>query len=107
MLRNKTIPVTLYNNLLTFRDTDKKFELQGYPSKMITNKNYNVDLANLPDKILMHEFAKEMYFDGEILGNKRTRDKSLVRLLKSFAIMASRISTMFLPRNPNELCNRI
>ena len=25
-LINKTIPVTLYNNLLTFRDTDKKFK---------------------------------------------------------------------------------
>ena len=29
LLMNKTISVTLYNNLLTFRDTDKKFELQG------------------------------------------------------------------------------
>ena len=29
LLKNKTIPVTLYNNLLLFRDTDKKFELQG------------------------------------------------------------------------------
>ena len=27
--KNKTIPVTLYNNLLTFRDTDKKFKLEG------------------------------------------------------------------------------
>ena len=26
---NKTIPITLYNNLLTFRDTGKKFELKG------------------------------------------------------------------------------
>ena len=26
---NKTIPITLYNNLLTFRDTGKEFELKG------------------------------------------------------------------------------
>ena len=30
---------------------------------MITNKNYNVDLANLRDKKLMFEIAKEMCFD--------------------------------------------
>ena len=45
LLISKTIPVTLYNKLLTFRDTDRKFELQGDLFKMITNKNYNVDLA--------------------------------------------------------------
>ena len=33
--------------MLTFRDTDKKFELQGDPLKLISNKNYKVDLANL------------------------------------------------------------
>ena len=27
LLINKTIPVVLYNSLLTFRDTDKKFEI--------------------------------------------------------------------------------
>ena len=50
LLINKTKPVTLYNNLLTFRDTDEKFEILGDLSKLITNKNYNVDLANLSDK---------------------------------------------------------
>ena len=64
-LINKTIPVTVFNILLTFRDTDKKFELQGDLSKKKTNKNYNVDLAILPDKKIMYEFAKEMYFDGK------------------------------------------
>ena len=49
LLINKIIPITLYNNSLRFRDSDKKFELE-YLSKMITNRNYNVDnvdLANL------------------------------------------------------------
>ena len=34
----KTIPVTLCNNLLTLQDTDKKFELHGDLSKMMTKK---------------------------------------------------------------------
>ena len=50
---NKTVPITLYNNMLTFRDTGKAFELKGDLLKMITNKNYNVDLASLQDKKLM------------------------------------------------------
>ena len=36
----------------------------------------------------MFEFAKEIYFDDKALGNKRTRDISNKRLLKSPAIMA-------------------
>ena len=44
---DKTKPVALYNILLTFRETDKKFELQRDLLKMINNKNYGVDLANL------------------------------------------------------------
>ena len=62
---------------------------------MITNKNYYVDLASLSDKKLMYVFAKEMYFDVKATGNKATRDRTLVKLLKSTAIMASGISTIF------------
>ena len=47
---NNSIPITLYGNLLTFRDTGKEFELTGDLLKMITNKNYKVDLASLSDK---------------------------------------------------------
>ena len=42
---NKTIPITLHDILLTFRDTNKVFELKGDLLKMITNKNYNVGLV--------------------------------------------------------------
>ena len=69
---NKTKPSTLYNNLLTFRDTGKEFELKVDLLKMITNKNYNVDLASLSDKKLMYDFAKEMNFDVKCLGRKST-----------------------------------
>ena len=53
-------PITLYDNLLTFRDAGKIFEPKGDLLKMITNNNYNVDLANLSDAQLLYDFAKEM-----------------------------------------------
>ena len=46
-----------------------------------------------------------MYFDERGLGNKSTRDKPLIRSLKSPAILASGSSTVFLPENRNELCD--
>ena len=105
---NKTIPITLYNNMLTFRDTGKGFELKGDLLKMITNKNYNVDHASLSDKKLMYDFAKEMHFDLKAQGNKSTRDRTLIKLLKSPAIMASGVSnTIFLSFDADELCNRL
>ena len=54
---NKTIASTLQDNLLTFRDSIKQFELNRDLLKMMTNKNYNVDLASLADKKLMYDFA--------------------------------------------------
>ena len=57
---NKTIPITLHDNLLTFSDNIKQFELNGDLLKLMTNKNYNVDLGSLSDKKLMYVFAKEM-----------------------------------------------
>ena len=45
---------------------------------MITNQNYDVDLANAQDKKLLCDFSKAMYFDEKTLGNKNTMDKSLV-----------------------------
>ena len=42
---NKTIPFTLYDNLITVRDTGKEIAFKGDLLKMITNKNYNVDIA--------------------------------------------------------------
>ena len=50
LLLHNSIPYTLHDNLLTFNDTNKQFELKGDLLKMITNKNYNVDLASLQDK---------------------------------------------------------
>ena len=77
---------------------------------MITNSNFNVDLASLSDKKLMHNFAKEMHFDTKAQGNKSTRDRTRINLLKSPGVMvsASGVSkTIFLSSDPDELCNRL
>ena len=107
LLINNTIPITLYGNILTFRDTNKQFELKGDLLKMITNTKFNIDLASLSDKKLMYDFAKETHFDLKAPGNKSTRDRKLIKLLESPAIMASGITTIFLSENPNELCDRL
>ena len=107
---NKSIPITLYNNMLTFRDSGKVFEVKGYLLEMITNKNYNVDLASLADKELIYDFAKEMNFDLKAVGKKSTRDRTLIKLLKSPGLMVSAAGvskTLFLSSDPDELCDRL
>ena len=106
---NKTIPFTLYNKLITFRDTGKEFELKGDLKKMITKKNSNADLASLSDKKFMLDFAKEMNFDLKAQGNKATRDRTLIKLLKSPGLKVSQSGVsniIFLPSNGVELCDR-
>ena len=56
----------------------------------------------------MYDFAKEMHFDERRVGNKSTRDRKLIKLLNSPAIMASGVSkTLFLSSDPNELCDKL
>ena len=74
---------------------------------MITNKNYNLDLASLMDKKLLYNFAKEKNFDVGGQGRKSTRDRTVTNLLKSPAIMASGDTTIFLSENPDELCKSL
>ena len=110
LLIKDTTPITLHDNLLTFHDSNKEFELKADLLKMITNKNYNVDLASLSDKKFMYDFAKEMYFDVKALGNKSTRDRTLIKLLKSPGLMISACgvsNTIFLPSDPDELRDRL
>ena len=109
LMKNK-IPITLYGNMLTFRDTNKQFELKGDFLEMITNSKNNVDLASLTDKKLMYDFAKEMHFDQKVVGKKSSRDRTLTKLLKSPGLMvsASGVSkTIFLSSDPNELCDKL
>ena len=107
---NKTIPITLYGNILTFRDTGKEFETTGDLLEKITNTRFNVDLASLQDKKLLYDFAKEMHFDMRAQGNKSTRDRKLIKLLNSPGLMvsASGVSkTIFLSSDANELSDRL
>ena len=106
---HNSIPITLYGDMLTFRDTKKQFESTDL-LEMITNKDYNVDQASLADKKLMYDFAKEMNFDLKAVGKKSTRDETLIKLLKSpgLIVSASGVSkTIFLSSDPDELCNRL
>ena len=60
LLITKTTPISLYDILLSFHDTDTQFELERDLLNMINRRNYNIDLANLPERKLLFEFAKEM-----------------------------------------------
>ena len=108
LLIHISVPITLHDNLLTYRDTNKQFELKKDFLTMITNENYNVVLAKLSDKNLMYDFAKEMNFDLKAQGNKSTQDRTVIKLPKSQGLMvsASVVSkTMFLTSDPDELCD--
>ena len=48
-----------------------------------------------------------MYFDIKAIGNRITRDKSVIRFLQSTALMASGVFTIFTPQKPNEVCDRV
>ena len=54
----------------------------------------------------MYEFAKEMHFDQKAVGKKSVRDRTLIKLPKSRAFMASGVTTIFLSENA-ELCDRL
>ena len=106
-LINEFLPVTLYSNILTLRDTNKSFKLDGDILKTMKNYKFNADHVNLSDKKLFREFAEKMNFDIKNKCRPNTRDRSVIRLLNSPAIVASEISTIFWPSDPNELCDRI
>ena len=48
-----------------------------------------------------------MKFDNKQKGRPSNRDKSMIKLPNSPAIMASGFSTMILSSDPNELCDRL
>ena len=110
LLIHGTIPVTIFSNMITFRDTNKTFRLdeKGDLLKVITNHKFNVDHSNHQDRKLIYEFAKEMKYDDKSTGRPSTRHESMIRLLNQPAIMASGISkTIFLSSDADELCDRL
>ena len=102
-----TIPVTIFSNMITFRDSNKTFRLEGDLLKLITNHKFNADHSSPQDKKLIYGFAKEMNYDTKSTGRPSTRHTSIIKILESPAIMASGVTTVFLSENPNELCDRL
>ena len=103
-----TIPVTIFSNMVTFRDSNKSFRLEGDLLKTITNHKFNADHSSSQDKKLIYEFAKEMNYDTKSTGRPSTRHTSIIKILESPAIMASGVSkTIILSSDPNELCDRL
>ena len=107
-LIHKNIPVSLHSNMITVRDNNKSFRLEGDLLKLITNYKLNVDHSSPQDKKLIHEFAKEMNYDTKNTGPPSIKNSSIIKILESPAIMASGISkTIILSSDPNELCDRL
>ena len=103
-----TIPVTIFSNMIVFRDSNKSFRLEGDLLKVITNHKFIVDHSNQQDRKIIYQFAKEMNYDIKSTGRPSTRHNSMIRLLDQPAIMASGISkTIILSSDPNELCDRL
>ena len=99
-----SIPVTLFSNMITFRDST----LEGDLLKLITIYKFNADHSSPQDKKLIYEFAQEMKYDTKSTGRPSTRHTSIRKILESPAIMASGISkTINLSSDPNELCDRL
>ena len=107
-LRHGNIPVTLFSNMITFRDSNKTFRLEVDILKLITNYKFNADHSSPQDRKLIYEFAKEMNYDTKSTGRPSTRHASIIKILESPAIMASGVSkTIILSSDPNELCDRL
>ena len=102
------IPVTLFSNMITFRDSNKSFTLEGDLLKVVTNYKINADHSSPQDTKLIYEFAKEMNYDTKSTGRPSTRNTSIIKILESPAILAFGISkTIILSSDPNELCDRL
>ena len=102
------IPVSLHINMMTFRDSNKSFRLEGDLLKLITNYKLNADHSSPQDKNLIYECAKEMNYDTKSTVRPSIRHSSIIKILEPPAIMASVISkTIILSPDPNELCDRL
>ena len=107
-LINEGIPVIPFSNMLLFRDSNKSFKLDGDLLETMTNYDFNVSQSDPKDQKLIYEFGKEMKFNIKQKGRKSGRDKSMIKLLKSPAIMASGVSnTIFLSSDPDDFCDRL
>ena len=107
-LINEKVPVTIFSNMLTFRDTKKVFKIEGDLYKVITDYKFNVDHSNKQNRQIIYEFGKEMKYKIKNKGRPSIRHNSMIRLLNQSPIKASGFSkTIILSSDPNELCDRL
>ena len=58
-LINEKVPVTIFNNMLTFRETNKIFKLEGDLYKVLTDYKFNVDHSNKQNRQIVYEVGKK------------------------------------------------
>ena len=73
------IPVSLYSNMITFRDSNKSFRLEGDLLKLITNYKFNADHFSPQDKKIIYELAKEMNYDTKSTGRPSIKHSSIIK----------------------------
>ena len=67
-------PVTLFNIMIAFRDSNKSFKLDRDLLETMTIYDFNVDHANPQDQKLFYKFGKEINFNIKQKGRKSDRD---------------------------------
>ena len=100
-LINGGTPVSIYDNMVTFRDSYKSFKLDGDLLETRKNFGFDVSKSNPKDQKLIYEFGKKMNFNIRQQGRRSDRDKSMTICAHSFkspAIMVSGVTTLFLPK---------
>ena len=108
LLINEKVPVTIFNIMLTSRDTNKVFKLEGDLYKVITDYKFTVDHSNKQNRQIIYEFGKEMKYKLKNKGRPSIRHNSMIRLLNQRPITASGFTkTIILSSDPDELCNRL
>ena len=107
-LIHRSIPVTLFSNMLLFRDSNKSFKLEGDLLKLKTNYKVDADHSSPQDNKLIYEFTKEMNYDTKSTGRPSIRHNSIIKIHGSPAVLASGVkTTIFLSSDTDELCERL
>ena len=68
--------------MLTLRDSNKSFKIDGHHLKKMTTYNFNDTHSNLQDQRPICEFAKEMSFNIKQVERKSPTVRSLINLKK-------------------------
>ena len=93
--------------MLTFRDSNIFFKKDGDLWETMTNYDFNVDHSNPQGRKELYEFGKKMKCNIKQKGRESNRERTFMKLPYFPAIMVSGRSTILLPKNPHELCDRL